>query len=277
MRNIQVAHNFVKSQDTKPGETHISVTIGPMNVESYLDRLGLVGPLEPTIANLELLQRAHLTAVPFENLDVFHRRGVHTSDDWSVSKIVQRGRGGWCFELNGAFAALLSSIGYEVTRLAATVLYGTASPMPTHLSVEVRLDRPYLVDVGFGDSFIKPLPLDSEGPHDGGIGEFGFVFEDGHTTLVSFEGQERPAMHYRFAPEPRELADFEDASVYLQTQPDLQWTKAPFATRLLDGGPARVTLLSDRIKFRTDGHWTEKPVAKAEWAEMLDKWFGMIP
>ena len=97
------------------------------------------------------------TSVPFENLDVFHRRGVQTGAEWSVPKIVARGRGGWCFELNGAFASLLEALGYQVTRFAATVLLPTStgsgpSPIPTHLTLQVDLDRPYLVDVGFGDS-----------------------------------------------------------------------------------------------------------------------------
>ena len=78
-----------------------------MDVDAYLDRIGIPGPIAPDLDNLERLQRAHLTAVPFENLDVYARRTVRTDDDWSVSKVVGAGRGGWCFELNGAFATLL--------------------------------------------------------------------------------------------------------------------------------------------------------------------------
>ena len=247
-----------------------------MDVERYLQRIGIDTDIEPSPASLERLQRAHLTSVPFENLDVFYRRGVRTADDWSVPKIVDRGRGGWCFELNGAFAALLSALGFSVTRLGATVLYGSTSPMPTHLALEVTLDRRYLVDVGFGDTFIKPLPLDSAGPHDGGTGRYGFVFRDGLTTLVSFEDGE-VVEHYRFDPTPRSPADFDEASIFLQTEPGLQWTEAPFATRLLDRGPDRVTLLADRIKFRRDGNWVEHPVTEDEWPRLLAEWFDMTP
>jgi N-hydroxyarylamine O-acetyltransferase len=235
------------------------------------------GPVQPDLDNLEKLQRLHMTAVPFENLDVFYRRGVKTSAAWSVPKIVERGRGGWCFELNGAFAALLAELGYRVTRRAATVLYPPISPMPTHLTLEVRLERPYLVDVGFGDSFIRPLPLDSEGPHDGGTGEFGFVFEGEHTTLFGLEPGGAAEPHYRFGSNAAESLDFDEASTWLQTAPDLSWTKSRFATRLLDGGPDRVTLLHDRLKFRRDGDWSERPVGEEEWANLLDEWFGMTP
>ena len=248
-----------------------------MDVEAYLKRIGISGPGELNLAYLERLQRLHLTSVPFENLDVFYRRGVRTSDDWSVPKIVDRGRGGWCFELNGAFAALLSALGYQVKRLAATVLYPPVSPTPTHLTLEVSLDRPYLVDVGFGDSFIRPLPLDSEGPHDGGVAEFGFIFDGDQTSLVSFETDDKVEPHYRFNRSPAIAADFDEASSWLQTAPELSWTRAPFATRLLDGGPDRVTLLGDRLKFRREGEWSEEAVTESEWPLLLEKWFGMVP
>lgn len=245
-----------------------------MDATAYLERIGLTAPLEPDLENLERLQRAHLTAVPFENLDVFYRRGVQTGEDWSVPKIVERRRGGWCFELNGAFGWLLDQLGYRVRRRAATVLYGGNSPMPTHLTLEVLLDRPYLVDVGFGDSFIRPLPLSGEGPHDGGTGSYGFRFEDGATTLVSHEADGVEA-HYRFGPAEHTAEDFAEASVYLQTTPGLAWTKGRFATRLLDGGPNRVTLLEDVLKLRRDGEWTEQPVAPEHWEDQLNEWFGL--
>ena len=248
-----------------------------MDVAAYLQRIGISGPVEVDVASLERLQRLHLTAVPFENLDVFYRRGVDTSDDWSVPKIVDRGRGGWCFELNGAFGALLSAVGFQVKRLAATVLYPPVSPMPTHLALEVSLDRPYLVDVGFGDSFIRPLPLDSEGPHDGGVGEYGFVFDADRVSLVSFGDDDKVESHYRFSRAPAVASDFDEASTWLQTDPTLSWTKAPFATRLLDGGPDRVTLLRDRLKFKRQGQWTEESINESEWPLLLDKWFGILP
>ena len=245
-----------------------------MDIDAYLRLLGIDQRITPNLETLERLQRAHLTAVPFENLDVYARRGVRTGDLWSVSKVVERRRGGWCFELNGAFAALLGELGYDVTRHAATVVFGQTTHMPTHLTLIVQLNRPYLVDVGFGDSFIRPLPLDSEGPHDGGSGEFGFVFEGDLTTLVAFEN-ENPEPQYRFDATPRQPGDFDEASLLLQTQPGLQWTQARFATRLLDGGPDRVTLLEGRIKHRRDGTWTETHIEGSEWETLLYEWFGL--
>ncbi len=248
-----------------------------MDIDCYLDRIGLTGPIVADLANLELLQRSHLTSIPFENLDVYAHREVRTDPAWVLAKVVDRQRGGWCFDLNGAFAELLEGLGYQVRRLAAHVLFGSGAPMPTHMTLEVSLDRPYLVDVGFGDSFIKPLPLDSAGPHDGGTGEYGFVFDDDVVTLVSHEEDGATQPHYRFSRDTRRLAEFEDASVYLRTTPGLRWTQSRFVTRLLDGGPDRVTLLSDRIKFRRDGVWTEHPVDDSEWDRHLAEWFALSP
>ncbi len=180
-----------------------------------------------------------------------------------MPKIVERGRGGWCYEVNGAFATLLDELGFSVNWLGAAVLPVTG-PLPDHLAVEVSLDRPYLVDVGFGDSYIRPLPLDSEGPHDGGTGEYRFEFAGSVTTLISVD-PDGPVRDYwldraaSVAP-----ADFEPSSRRLQTEPGLKWTQSPFVTRLLDGGPDRVTLLKDRLKFRYGGVTTEQPVAPGE-------------
>ncbi len=248
-----------------------------MDVDAYLSRIGLKADISTSRGDLERLQRAHLTAVPFENLDVFHRRGVQTGVDWSVPKIVDAVRGGWCYELNGAFAALLEALGFNVKRLGATVLLGEESLTADHLTIEVTIDRPYLVDVGFGDSFISPLPLDSDGPHDGGVGEFGFVFEGTHTTLVAYQGDGTTVPQYRFGGDPHVSSDFDPSSQRLQTEPGLHWTEGPFATRLLDGGPDRVTLLPSAIKFRRDGVWTEEPVADTDWSGTLAHWFMMTP
>src|SRR5690606_39084460 len=84
----------------------------------YLERIGYAGPLEPTYDVLHALQVAHMIHVPFENLDVYHRRGVEVGVDHSFHKIVERRRGGWCFEVNGGFAALLSAVGFDVDLLS---------------------------------------------------------------------------------------------------------------------------------------------------------------
>lgn len=245
---------------------------------SYLARIGLDAAPRLDRGGLETLQRAHLTHVPFENLDVYYRRGVSTDPALSTAKIVGGGRGGWCFELNGSFASLLDELGFQVTRLGATVVLDgpTHGPQPSHASIRVELDRPYLVDVGFGDSFIRPLPLDRDGPHDGGIGDYDFQRNGKSITLRSREDAGWTDQ-YRFSMESVVPTDFDPSNRFLQTSPTTHFTTKPFATRLLEGGPDRVTLVHDRLKQRRNGRWTETPVSPEDWPKVLSEWFGMDP
>ncbi|GMQ98910.1 MAG: arylamine N-acetyltransferase [Acidimicrobiia bacterium] len=245
------------------------------SVDAYLERIGLDERPSIDVAGLEILQRAHLSAVPFENLDVYARRGVRTDLDWSVEKVVERGRGGWCFEVNGAFSDLLTRLGFRVHRLLATVLIPPPSSLPSHLTLEVILDRSYLVDVGFGDSFIRPLVLDLTDRQDGGSGDYVIQSRDGIFALsqVAADGTLNP--QYQFDRTPHEMKDYTEHSERLQADNELSWRKKPFATRLLSGGPDRVTLLRDTLKFRRDGTWTEEPVTDDDWETELDRWFSM--
>ena len=84
-----------------------------------------------------------------------------------------------------------------------------------------------------------------------------------------------PVAQYRFKRVARQLTEFEPVAHRLQTDPTKKWHRTPFATRLLDGGPDRVTLLHDRLKIRRDGDWTESPVEPGRWAAVLAEWFGI--
>ncbi len=245
-----------------------------VDVGKYLARIGFEGEPRVDVATLEALQRAHMTAVPFENLHVYHRLGVRTDTAWSLAKIVDQQRGGWCFENNGAFSALLTALGFDVVRFGAAVLLDGPSETVDHLTLEVTIDQPYLVDVGFGASFITPLKLNQAGPQESGTRFFGFVDGPHRVTLTEYEDGESTSL-YRFERVRREMSDFDGASLRLQTDPELDWSRKPFATRLIDGGPDRVTLLSNRLKLLRDGRFTETPVPAAEWEATLGEWFAM--
>lgn len=245
-----------------------------MDVDRYLERIGFAAEPRVDLETLAALQLAHLTTVPFENLHVYHKVGVRTDTEWSVAKIVEHGRGGWCFEANGAFAELLEELGFHVARLGAAVLLGGPNDMVDHLTLEVVLDQPYLVDVGFGVSFIVPLLLNEAGPQDGGSGTFEFIPSSRGLTLTQHvDGV--PSPQYRFRRVNHQMTDFDPASEYLQSNTELQWSRGPFATRLIDHGPDRVTLLSDRLKFVRGGEVSETPVEPDNWEATLQEWFGM--
>lgn len=243
-------------------------------VDAYLHRLGLERPMRATLESLQTLMRAHLTRVPFENIDVYDKKRVSTSIEHSLRKVVADGRGGWCFELNGAFGWLLEQLGFRVIRLGAAVLSDGPNDMVDHLTLEVALDEPYLVDVGFGESFIAPLRLNTTGSQSGGNGAYEFIPSPRGTTLLRHSnGGLEP--QYRFKRVALELADFDAASDYLQDTPGLQWTEKRFATRLEDGGPSRLTLLSDRLKRHGKGEDVVELVDPTDWDDVLYEHFTM--
>lgn len=241
-------------------------------MQDYLDRIGFDGPVSVDLNTLAALQAAHMTTVPFENIAVYNGEPVTPLLSWSLPKIVERRQGGWCFELNGAFGALLESLGFTVHRLAAAVLLEGPNQLVDHLALEVVLDEPYLVDVGFGESFITPLRLNDREPQDGGNGEYQLIDSAQGLTLTQAEDGV-PAAQYRFRRVAHELEDFIEASDRLRTDKTLHWSAKPFATRLLDGGPERVTLLKDRLKYHGGAETTETPVPAEEWEERLTALF----
>ncbi|MCB0990520.1 MAG: arylamine N-acetyltransferase [Acidimicrobiales bacterium] len=247
----------------------------PIDVDRYLERIRVEGPVGVDLDSLARLQRAHMTWVAFENLDVFHRVGVTVDPISNVAKIVDRGRGGWCFEVNGAFAELLTSIGFHVRLLGAAVLLDGPNDVVDHLTLEVRLDDSFLVDVGFGESFWRPLRLNTDAVQDGGAGQFALFPSPKGTTLTSVAADGGLVPQYRFKRVSLTMADFEAASQRLQSAAGGHWVDKPFATRLIDGGPRRVTLLKDRLKLHDGTDVQTVPVSADEWSTELDRWFHM--
>src|SRR6266700_2545218 len=134
-----------------------------LDVSSYLARIDYTGPTTPTSHTLRAIHQAHLLAVPFENLDIALGRKIVLNEETILHKVVDRRRGGFCYELNGALAALLGALGFQTTLLSARVAKdaGGEGPEFDHLTLRVDLEQqPWLADVGFGASFLCPLRLE---------------------------------------------------------------------------------------------------------------------
>jgi N-hydroxyarylamine O-acetyltransferase len=245
-----------------------------VDVERYLARLGFVGEPRVDLETLEALHLAHLTSVPFENLDIVYGGGVPHDQELALDKIVNRGRGGWCFENNGAFAALLSAIGFDVLMLGAAVLSDGPSDQIEHLALEVTLDEVYLADVGFGENFLRPLALNRRGPQDGLDATYEFLPSAKGTTLTRVvDGVYEP--QYRFRRVAHAYDEFAGVAHQLQTDPERSWASKPFATRILNGTPDRVWLLRDRLRLRRGGDETVTPVDDETWDAELMEWFSI--
>lgn len=135
-----------------------------MRLQHYLDRIAYRGDTRPEFAVLSALQRSHVCAVPFENLDVQFGRPLTIGVEEAYEKIVVNGRGGWCYTQNGLFGWALAEIGFDVERVAASVMLHErgAVAIANHLCLQVSCPgsgEKYLVDVGFGGSMIEPIRL----------------------------------------------------------------------------------------------------------------------
>jgi N-hydroxyarylamine O-acetyltransferase len=243
-------------------------------LDAYLARIGAARPARTDAAALRELQLRHLLAVPFENLSIHLGEPIVLEPAALLDKLVRRRRGGFCYELNGAFADLLSTLGFGVTLLAARV-FGQAGPGPPfdHLAlrVEVDGDGPWLADVGFGRHSSYPLRLDSRDQQADPGGTFRIAeTADGDLDVIR-DG--RP--QYRLEPRPRSLADFEPTCWWQQTSPRSHFTRSLVCSLLT--GDGRVTL-SDRTLIRTAGDRREERTLTGD-AEALDAyrtWFGIV-
>lgn len=245
---------------------------------AYLRRIGLDEPPEVTPAGLAGLMSAHLAAVPFENLDIHMGVPIELDVDAIVAKLVERGRGGFCYELNGAFAELLGWLGFSVSLLEARVHTPDGPGIPfDHLCLEVDVGDgggPWLVDVGFGSAFAEPLHLDV-GPVEqrDPAGVFQVVDAgdgwEGWCDLVQ-DG----APQYRFSRQPCDLQDFAGGCLHHQTSPDSHFTQKTVCTLPVAGG--RITLSATTlIVTSADGRRTTSELTPTEIGPLLADQFGI--
>jgi N-hydroxyarylamine O-acetyltransferase len=227
-------------------------------VDAYLTRIGASRPDRPDSAALRDLQLRHLRTVPFENLGIHLGEDLPLDEKPLLDKIVHRRRGGFCYELNGLFAALLTALGYRVTLMAARVYgdHGEAGPPFDHLALRVETPAPWLVDVGFGDHSHYPLRLGTRAEQRDPAGVFTLSEYPG-TGDVDVLRDGRP--RYWLEQRPRALRDFEPTCWWQRTSPDSHFTHRTICSILSEEGR---TTISGRTLIRTaaDGARTETPL-----------------
>ena len=248
-----------------------------LNVSSYLARIGYTGPTIPTANTLRAIHRAHLLTVPFENLDIARATKIVCEEDAFLRKIVGHHRGGFCYELNGAFAALLRGLGFKVTLLSARVPRedGTETPEFDHMTLRVDLDQPWLADVGFGDCFLEPLRLQTHAEQ----------LQDGQKFRIREEGKschvERAQPdgswkgEYTFSLISRRLEEFAPMCHYHQTSPESPFTRKRICSRATREG--RITLADRKLIITRLGNREEKVLeSEEEWQAPLQKYFQIV-
>ena len=247
-----------------------------MDVAAYLARIGFTGSARPDADTLRRLHLAHLYTVPFENLDISLGRRIVCDEARFLHKIVDSRRGGFCYELNGAFAALLRELGFRVTLLSARVARedGSATPEFDHMALLVDLEEPLLADVGFGDSFLEPLRLKNELDQEQPGGPFRIV-PVGNVMIVQRQLADQTWKSlYQFTLKPHALEDFEPRCHWQQTSPDSHFVQQRICT--LPTQDARITL-SDLKLIRTGHGKREERMLQNEdeWRAALVEHFGV--
>lgn len=179
-------------------------------VSGYLEHLEYRGSTAVCAQTLLALHRAHLERVPFENLDLL---GDHFEPDLSrehlFDKIVRRGRGGVCYELNTAFYDLLTAMGFDACQVSGSVQPG--EDMFSHVATLVRLpEGRFLVDVGFGDSDLPPINIDQAVTYDGGAAYYLDFTDELTAEVMCRRDRHDPQRMYTVSLTPRAMEDYFD-------------------------------------------------------------------
>ncbi|WP_329173611.1 arylamine N-acetyltransferase family protein [Streptomyces sp. NBC_01477] len=214
--------------------------------DAYLRRIGAARPTAADAESLRTLHLRHLLTVPFENLSIHLGQDIVLTDTALVEKVVGAERGGFCYELNGAFAALLRSLGYGVDLLAARVFGdgGLLGPPYDHLALRVTTadgGGPWLADIGFGRHSHYPLDYGSRADQH----EPGGVFRIAETAEGDLDVSHDGSPVYRLEQRPRALGDFEATCWWQRTSPTSTFRQSLVCSRLT--GTGRVTLSGRKL------------------------------
>jgi N-hydroxyarylamine O-acetyltransferase len=222
-----------------------------INQEAYLNRINYEGELDTSPEVLNRLQKQHLLAVPFENLDIHYRKKIDLEK--SYDKIVVRRRGGFCYELNGLFYELLKSLGFKTKLISARVYdknkgYGREFD---HMAIIATInDAQYLVDVGFGEFTFYPVKMELNKMKEDQRGKFKIEkYDDAYLQISKIEGDEI-VPQYLFSGIERKLAEYTEMCNYHQTSPDSHFTQKRVCSLPTEKG--RITISGNVLKIKED-------------------------
>ncbi|MBV9051720.1 MAG: arylamine N-acetyltransferase [Hyphomicrobiales bacterium] len=253
-----------------------------LDIEAYFKRIGYKGIPAADLSTLRALHALHPAAIVFENLDPLLGRPVPLDLPALQAKLVAGRRGGYCFEQNTLFKAVLEKLGFTVSTLAARVRWmvpAGAPPNPrAHMLLKVELDAgAFLADVGFGGLLASaPLKLTTDVEQETPSAVLRLIESDGFVTLQARLASDWQDV-YRFTMEPQVPIDFEVANWFTSTHPKSRFRNVLMVQRLRPEG--RVSLLNRRLVRRcANGRVDEKLLASAgELAEILKSEFDLDP
>jgi N-hydroxyarylamine O-acetyltransferase len=248
-----------------------------MDLNAYRARVGYDGPLEPTAEVLHALHFAHATHIPFENVDVLLRQPIRLDTDSLWAKLVTGGRGGYCFEQNSVFVAVLEAAGFRVRRLAARVRFGATEVRPRlHMALLVEAEGElWLADVGFGgDGLLYPLPFRPGETREQFAWKYRLASEGPNYVVQSWRPEGWIDL-YSFGLEEHYPIDYEVANYFTSTYPGGYFLR--FLLAQLPGPERRIAVVNRKFVERIPEGITETPIEGDEaLLEVLADRFGLV-
>ncbi|WP_025859244.1 arylamine N-acetyltransferase [Pseudomonas sp. CHM02] len=250
------------------------------NSRLYLQRLGYDAPPAPTLQTLQELQLRHVCTFAFESLSTLMRLPVPIDLPSVEQKVLLEGRGGYCYELNQMFLALLQELGFDARGITGRVVMGgppDAHTARTHRLSLVTLDGVrYISDVGFGGMVpSSPLQLDTEAVQATAHEPYRLSFDgQGSYTLWAQVGEEWRGL-YVFDLQEQAAIDYEIGNWYVSTHPDSPFVGQLKVARLAPG--KRHTLNNAHYAV----HYLDRPSEKRtfdsadELLDVLTETFGI--
>ncbi len=221
-----------------------------MDRAKYLERIDYTDEIEVTDDILIKLHKKHVYQIPFENLDVHYKRPFDLDIDRVYKKIINEGRGGFCYELNSLFNHLLNDFGFSSRIIASRIIDqdGTLGPELDHMAIYVKTEKEFLLDVGYGDLFITPLEIRSGVQYDG-RNYFRIDKMNQHEYLLSMsEDGADFSKRYTFSLDVVRAEDFDNICLDKQTNPKSYFVQNVICTKPTETG--RVTIFNDKFLER---------------------------
>ena len=237
-----------------------------MNIQKYLQRIGINSNNQVDLQYLTQLQQQHLLHIPFENLDIHLGKKIALDFDAIFEKVIVQRRGGFCYELNGLFYLLLKKLGYTVKRISARVKgsSGEIGQEYDHMAIIVSVnDQEWLVDVGFGKFSFQPLKLILDEKQEDGRGAYLIQqYNETYYAVNTRAENEAWQLGYLFTMGHQAVSGFEEMCHYHQTSEMSNFTRRRLCTIPTQDG--RITLTDTKLKIEKDGVVTEEEVNSEE-------------
>lgn len=251
-------------------------------LERYLARIAVDRPGTPDANTLSALHMAHLAAIPFENLEIHLGRPMRIGLDDLFADLVDRRRGGYCFQMNELFARVLLAIGFEVERFAARVWLRNPAPIPprAHQVLRVRTSdgRRWLCDVGFGGgSPVMPVPFEMQSVETQPLASYRLQQHEDHGVMLQMRGPEPDTAEWSnmisFSLEEQWPVDFRYSNHAVSTLPDSRFVLHRVVART--ERELRQTLFDGTYRETRPDGVTERALDAAEEERVLRETFGL--